>query len=233
MKLKIVFIVLSLFNFSNLVYAETLGLNKSSINILCIGDSITQGGGNYKEEYTFRLPLYRLLINNGLNVDFIGTRKNGLNPSFEWPNDFDPDHEGYYGATTNAVRDALKINLSNLPVPDIAIIDLGSNDENKNSDLTVIPALEDIIHQLRTRNPEIKIILIQIPGMYSNFRMHFFVWRMKNSLSQDKSPIITIPLYLTWNTHNDTFDGEHPNIQGQNKIADSIYSELKPLLKAK
>jgi acyl-CoA thioesterase I len=202
------------------------------INIICIGDSITQGG-NINDEYTYRLPLFRLLKKKGSYVKFIGTRMNGLNETFRWPGDFDSHHEGFYGAPTDFVRQALTTDLPRLPAPDIAIIDLGSNDQGKDVETAVIKPLTDIISQLRAQNPQVKIILVQIPGIFQNFSMHFLTWRMAHKLSQPSSPITTIPLYFGWNTKSDTFDGAHPNIKGQNKMATAIFSELEPFLKIK
>ena len=207
--------------------------NHSSIKIICIGDSITQGGNANDEEFTYRLPLYRLLKQKGFNVDFIGTRNHGLNGAFHWPSDFDPDHEGFYGASTDEVRRSLKADLPKLPAPDIAIIDLGSNDQGEDVEKAVINPRTDIIFLLRARNPQVKILIIQIPGMFKNFGMHFWTWRMAQELSQQESPIITIPMYLGWDTKDDTFEGVHPNIKGQYKMAAAIFSELEPLIQTK
>jgi lysophospholipase L1-like esterase len=206
--------------------------HSSPVKIICIGDSITQGGNN-KDEYTYRLPLYRLLKQKGVNAIFVGAHTEGLNAAFHWPGDFDAHHESFYGATTDFVRQALIADLPKLPAADIAIIDLGSNDHGKDIEKEVINPLTDIISQLRAQNPQVKILIIQIPGIYQNLGMHVSTWRMARRLSQPRSPIRTVPLYLAWNTKDDTIDGEHPNIKGQNKMAAAIYSELEPLLQAK
>jgi lysophospholipase L1-like esterase len=206
----------------------------SPVKIICIGDSITQGGNlNREDEYTYRLPLYRLIKKRGFNVDFIGVRKHGVDETFRWPSDFDADHEGFYGATTDEVRHALKIDLLELPPPDIALIHLGSNDVGNDVETAVINPLTDIIFQLRVRNPKVNIIIMQIPGMFTNLYMHFQIWRMVRELNQSISPISTIPLYWGWDTDNDTFDGAHPNIRGQEKIAVAIFSKLEPFLAMK
>jgi len=224
------FIVSLLYGLPSLVNVQVPA--QSPTKIICIGDSITQGGSiNREEEYTYRLPLYRLIKQRGFNVDFIGVRKHGLDESFRWPSDFDPDHEGFYGATTDEIRDGLKTDLEKLPPPDIALIHVGSNDQGKDVKTAVINPLIDIILQLRKQNPEIKIIIMQIPGMFSNFNMHFQIWRMSRNLNQSISPISTIPLYWGWDSKDDTFDGAHPNVKGQKKMADAIFSELEPYLK--
>jgi lysophospholipase L1-like esterase len=202
------------------------------IKIICIGDSITQGG-NIQGEYSYRLSLFRLLKQKGFNVSFIGTRTEGLNKSFHWPGDFDSHHEGFYGAQTDFVRHALMADLPKLPAPDIALIDLGSNDPVTDVENAMINPLTDIVSQLRAKNPQVKIFIVQIPGIFVNFTKHYWTWRMAHKLSQPRSPITTIPLYFGWDTKGDTFDGAHPNIKGQNKMAIEIFSALEPILQAK
>jgi hypothetical protein len=59
----------------------------------------------------------------------------GLNPDAKWPDKngaaFDLDHEGHYGWKTAAVRDNLaKWSESWGAAPDIALIHLGTNDQD-------------------------------------------------------------------------------------------------------
>ena len=232
MRLPAEILALVFCGFMLLANAGAQDSNPSPLKIICIGDSITQGG-NIQGEYTYRLPLYRLLKQKGITAAFIGTHNDGLDKNFRWPSDFDSHHEGFYGATTDFVRYALKADLPKLPAPDIALIDLGSNDHGKDVETAVIRPLTDIISQLRAKNPEVKIFIVQIPGVFQNLGMHFRTWRMAHEFSQPKSPITTIPLYLSWNTREDTFDGEHPNIVGQNKMAIAIFSKLEPALEVR
>ena len=66
------------------------------VRIICIGDSITQGGRRDRDEFTYRWPLFNLLASHGLKFDFIGTRTAGLQPEATWPDSpigfpFDPE----------------------------------------------------------------------------------------------------------------------------------------------
>ena len=67
------------------------------IRIMLIGDSITQGG---QDENAYRKPLYLALIGSPryCNVDFIGTLEHG-------DEDFDRDHDGYWGWRTDSIID--------------------------------------------------------------------------------------------------------------------------------
>jgi hypothetical protein len=53
--------------------------------IMCVGDSITQGGQKSREEYTYRLPLQKLLHEAKISFDFTGSRKAGLDSRAVWP----------------------------------------------------------------------------------------------------------------------------------------------------
>ena len=82
-----------------------VSVSAEPMRVLCIGDSITQGGRKDRAELTYRLPLQQML--KALRpVDFIGTQRAGLD-GFPWPVTFDPDHESYYGETTEQVRERL------------------------------------------------------------------------------------------------------------------------------
>jgi lysophospholipase L1-like esterase len=51
-----------------------------------------------------------------------------------------------------------------------------------------------------------------------------------------KSPVRTVHHYQSWKKNpelagSDTFDGLHPNLQGQNKMAAQWFKAMKPFLK--
>lgn len=81
-----------------IVTSTSTAEEKKLLSILCIGDSITQGG-HLNDKYTYRLPSQNKLNNHPtIKANFIGTQHKGLDDDFQWPSNFDPDHEGYYGA---------------------------------------------------------------------------------------------------------------------------------------
>jgi lysophospholipase L1-like esterase len=177
--------------------------------VICIGDSITQGGAR-PQDYSYRLPLQTLL-----KADFIGTQHTGLDPSVRWPDGFDPDHEGYYGATTAQVRQRLQQSLPKLPPPDIALVYLGTNDRLGE---TVGP-LEDIIGQLRAKNPKVRVYvgLLAIDG-WRGLITRMLVRRMTARLH-----VVAVPPAFG---KADTFDGVHPNPCGQAKMARAWYAAI-------
>lgn len=202
------------------------------VRIICIGDSITQGGVADRPERTYRLPLYYLLKAEGVDVDFIGSRHAGVQPAAGWPADFDPDHEGYYGAKTASVRDALRASMPALPAADFALINLGTNDAGTDPTVTVTPPLEDIVAMLRERNPRVKIYLAEIPIAWRDWRFRREAWLLARRLGTEASPVVTVDLHTGWFARADTFDGVHPNPEGQLKMARRWLAHIRPALPA-
>ncbi len=211
------------------------------IRIVPIGDSVTQGGRVDRQEYTYRYPLYFMLRDAGYAVDFIGSRTSGLQPGAVWPDKdgvpFDLDHEGYYGATSAEVRDELKTVIANYKeAPDIALVQLGSNDVDAyDFEKTAIAPIIDIIAMLRDRNPN---VIIFVGHLLENGRLARATRRLYERLarrsSTSASPVITVYLFDQWKERpgpgSDTFDWAHPNPQGQQKMADKWYAAMKPYL---
>jgi len=211
------------------------------LRVLCIGDSITQGGKRDRDEFTYRHPLFAMLTEAGVEFDFIGTRDKGLQPDAKWPDvagvPFDPDHEGYYGAKTAAVLDKLRRNLPELPPPDIALIHLGTNDQNAaNHDQAIVEPLTAMIGLLRERNPEVVVLVGHLNfkgGAAAKIRPK--VEAMAERLDTEASPVRTVHHYRDFNAdpkhpETDTFDWAHPNPQGQRKMAAAWFEAMKPHL---
>lgn len=211
------------------------------IRILCIGDSITQGGRADRDEFTYRWPLFGMLKDAGVNFDFIGSRQNGLEEGAKWPDGkgtpFDPDHEGYYGAKTAFVRDKIREVLPGLPPPDIALIHLGSNDQNaKDHTAEVVKPLADIIGPLRAKNPKVVILVGHLNlNDGAALKIRPLVEQMEAKLKTKESPVITVHHYKGWiekpeAANADTFDWVHPNPKGQRKMAQAWFDAMKPFL---
>jgi len=212
-------------------------LSAEPLKVLCIGDSITQGG-NKPEEYTYRLPLQRKLIEAGIAYDFIGSRTQGLSASAIWPDadakhPFDADHEGYYGQKTAFVVTKVKNALPKLDTPDVVLVHLGTNDQKTtDAPAEIIAPLEDLIRELRARNPKVKVFIGQLAfngGASVKFRPLFS--EMAERLSTAESPVVAIDHYKGWIENpglpnTDTFDWAHPNLQGQEKMAAKWFAAM-------
>lgn len=221
-----VFLLLSLQIFFSAAFAKNACLDKQ-LKIVAIGDSITQGGGN-PNEYTYRLPLLKMLKDAGYDVDFIGTQHSGRDESFKWPADFDNEHEGFYGHSTASVAQILKTDLIKLPPPDFALIHLGVGG-SFNVIKSVVMPMRSIISQLRKRNPEVHILISQIH--LNGFRVKYIRLHLKLLAKYEStatSPVITVPDYEGW-TDSDTLDGMHPSLSGQEKMAKAWFKNINLL----
>jgi acyl-CoA thioesterase I len=209
------------------------------LRILPLGDSITQGGKSGRDEYTYRLPLARLLKEAGISFDFIGSHRRGLNEDFSWPEGFDGDHEGHYGWKTAAVRDHLPEWMERWNgVPDLVLLHLGFNDQDPEGsyEVTIAEPMRDIIRLLRQANPDV-VVLVGHLGLNDGegLRIRPVVEAMAVSMHTPKSPVVTVPHYDGWVENpalpgTDTFDWAHPNPQGQQKMADNWFRSMQPFL---
>lgn len=213
-----------------------------TINIVPIGDSITQGGRADRAEYTYRYPLFYKLKAAGYDVNFIGSLRSGLSGDAKWPSKngvaFDRDHEGHYGWKTAAVRDKLaEWSAAWGAAPDIALIHLGSNDQgSKDFNADIVQPLRDMVKILRTKNPRVAVLIghLNFNGG-SALMIRPLVEAMAKEISTKESPVITVATYEGWienpdQAGSDTFDWAHPNEQGQAKMADKWFAAMKPLL---
>lgn len=213
------------------------------LKILCIGDSITQGNGyNFKEEFTYRLPLQQKLTEAGIDYDFIGSQTKGLHPGKTWPDvapgkPFDPGHEGYYGKKTAFVVGKVKEVLPTLPAPDVVLIDLGTNDqESKDLTADIVTPLEDLVKELRTKNPSVKIFLGQLALNYNSsgkrpVDISARLAELATHLNTADSPVVAVKHGKGWlenpgDPATDTYDWVHPNPQGQEKMATKWFNAM-------
>lgn len=212
------------------------------IRILPLGDSITQGGRRDRPEYTYRYPLYYMLLDAGYRVDFIGSQAAGLHADAVWPARngvaFDPDHEGHYGWKTAEIRDCIAEWIAAYPAPpDIALIHLGSNDlDAGNNYSTIVRPLMDIIETLRRANPKIVVL---VGHLNDNGATPWLIRQMVEGMAwwmdTEESPVETVDHYDGWVADPDapgahTFDHAHPNERGQARMAEAWFAKLKPYL---
>lgn len=201
--------------------------------ILPLGDSITQGDATH---VSYRYWLWEALRDAGRGVDFVGsqTENFGGTPSFPDPA-FDRDHEGHAGFRADQVRDLLPRAIEGRFVG-IALVHLGTNDtlQRQSVDATV-KEIGQVIDRLRAQNPYVAILLAQvIPASYAhgerlvqlNERLPSLV-RVKH---RAQSPVLLVDQASGFDVEADTYDGVHPNEQGEKKMAARWARALEPLL---
>lgn len=214
------------------------------IRIVCIGDSITQGGRREREEYTYRWPLFQMLVDAGARFDFIGSLQGGLHPEAKWPAEykgvpFDPDHEGVYGIRTLKAMERLPGAMVRWSAaPDIALIHLGTNDQGAaDVEQEVKAPLRRIVELLREKNPRVKVLLghLMLNDSPGAFRIMAAVSELRKELDTPESPVRLVHHYQGWvedpnREDSDTFDWVHPNPRGQRKMAEKWFVAMQPWL---
>jgi lysophospholipase L1-like esterase len=215
-----------------------------AVRILVVGDSITQGGKRNREEYTYRLPLQRLLQARGVAFDFLGTRSAGLHEDATWPEiapgvPFDPDHAGYYGRKTAYVCGQVMAALPSMPVvPNVVLVHLGTNDQNSADPAAEVAApLRELVVALRARNPRVAVLLghLNFNDSKGANAIRPLVEALASELDTPESPVLTVHHYRGWNEKprqpaSDTFDWAHPNPVGQEKMAHAWLEAMGPAL---
>lgn len=226
----------------SLTLSTTLAAFAKTINIVPIGDSITQGGRSDRAEYSYRYPLFYKLKNAKYDVDFLGSMNQGLNADFKWPAKngvaFDVDHEGHYGWKTAAVRDNLaEWSKKWRGVPDIALIHLGTNDQDsKDFNADIIAPMKDMIKLLRAKNPRVVVLFAHLDFNGGNaLKIRPLVEAMAKEMNTKKSPVRTVAMYEGWvenpeAANSDTFDWAHPNLRGQEKMASKWFAAMQTFL---
>lgn len=212
------------------------------LRIIAIGDSITQGGVRGRPEYTYRLPLQRILHERGIAFEFVGARKQGVHRSASWPEvapgvPFDAKHHGFYGGKTMEVARELREVLPQLDAPDVALIHLGTNDQSSNDlQTSLLNPLQDIIELLRGKNPEVIILVAHLNlNQGPALKIRPLVEEMVASEHTRQSPVRAVHMYRGWNENpnhpqTDTFDWLHPNPRGQEKMAKAWMGVLEELM---
>lgn len=205
---------------------------KEPIKIIPIGDSITQGGHRGVKEYTYRWPLARMLADEGVCFEFIGSHRNGMDADARWPAEWNDANEGYYGQRTAYVRDKLASSLRKLPAPDIALIHLGTNDASGSIGEDIVNPLRGIVRLLRISNPKVTVMIALIPSSFPrSLYLHFRIRRLVTELNTNNSAVVAVDHYTGWVPSDDTFDGVHPNLRGQRKMAEAWLQAMKPYLR--
>lgn len=133
------------------VATTTLG-NHTSWRIMPIGDSITVGqspGG-------YRLPLQTLLKHAGYRYDFVGSQT-----PLNQPSGFDPDHEGYSGAKSDAIDAAVTPHLGTHQAA-VYLVHVGTNDITAGEGGLLPARVRTLLDHLYAATPAARVLLARI-----------------------------------------------------------------------
>lgn len=209
--------------------AERVG--RTPVRLMPLGDSITQADA---EHDSYRRPLWQLLAAQGHSVDFVGSQsgnQGGGSPH----DDFDRDHEGHWGWRADEVLARIG-RWAEEARADVVLIHLGSNDVFQNqSPASTIDELGQIIDRLRAVNPAVRILLAQLipvadPGQHQRIeRLNPEIAHLAEGKTTASSPVLLVDQFKGFDVADDTYDGVHPDLSGEVKMAERWFSALEGL----
>jgi RHS repeat-associated protein len=219
-----------------------LTVTGSPIKIMPIGNSITQGNFNYPgmvDHKSYRYELWKKLIDEGVNFDYIGSQTTNYNGNPVFPDykgkTFDTDNEGHFGYRADELAAGLPAWLSGR-IPDIALVHAGVNDMVQDQSIpSTINDIKAIIAILRTANPSVKICLAQIVPS-GNAARNVNVASLNAAIKQDiysntvintkASPIILVDQFTDFDLANIEPDEIHVKEAGELFMAGQWYKGL-------
>ncbi len=239
-KLLIAFLAILLLNFSLGCHnndKNPISITNDGPKLLTLGDSRVEG--NRPEFESYRYELWKNIISNNKEVDFIGPlRDEASYPQF-MDMSFDFDHAGVGGFTTSDVLSTLNTALSS-GKPDIALLGIGGNDLLGGIAVsTAIENINQIIDGLQAENPDIIIFLEQIaPGrsnimnttntlLFNDFNAAIATVGANRTTSNSK--VIVVDMRPNW-SDDYMADDVHYNEAGAKVVADRYYAAMRSYL---
>jgi len=201
-----------------------------SLNILTLGDSRVEGARPSYESY--RYELWQNLVSNNWEFDLIGAfTDNATYPTF-MNLEFDRDHNGTIGITTQGILNTLPGQLASLDA-DVVLLGVGGNDLLGFASIAQIETnLNQIIDLLKADNNQVIIFIEQIAPLRSDLMSVTFtnifndfndmIVDVANAQNSSTSPVFVVDIMSNWS--DDYFaDTLHYNEAGAKEVADRYF----------
>lgn len=202
------------------------------VRIMPVGDSITQGDSDHN---TYRRPLWKSLEAKGYRVEFVGslrTNHRGAPPL----DDFDRDHEGHWGWRTDEVLDRIRGWVA-ASQPDVLLVHLGSNDVFQGESIdSTLAELSEMIDAVRESRPRATFLLAQIIPTATGRanatirELNSRIPEIAASRSTPDSRVIVVDHFTGFDAARQTYDGVHPNPDGEIHLSDRWLEVLEEIL---
>ncbi|MEU6717032.1 GDSL-type esterase/lipase family protein [Nonomuraea sp. NPDC046802] len=213
------------------------------VSLMIVGDSISHGSSG---DWTWRYRLYQHLRAHGVNLDFVGP-KNDLDAittsevgdgdrTYADP-DFDTDHDAQWGRPYCLEMNEIAAKVA-AHRPDYLLVLLGINDLfwYDHSPEQNEANLRTFITAARSGNPALRLVLGTLLDTHKasvdpvfNARVSEFNRRLITTscdLHTPESPIVIAATHAEFVASAHTWDGTHPNAQGELRIAAAFADTL-------
>ena len=210
----------------------------------CIISSCKKDRGQENDSYeSYRYELWKNLVDNNYNFDFVGTQKDYGTYEEYLGEEFDNDHEGAGGYESEDVLHDIDEILAAIPSPDVVLLSIGGNDllDGGNPPSEPIANIVELVEKLQNHNSNITIFLEEIAPANSETmtsslttnlnEFNSQIASISNTLTTNSSKVIA--LYMNTN-FNESYlaDDVHYNEAGAKFVADiyfgGIQSEYTP-----
>lgn len=210
------------------------------LQILLLGDSITASEAGRR---SFRYYLWRRLVDEKFNFDFVGTQHLNDGGLGYWPRhnglEFDPDHEAHVEWRIDHIvngKDNADWSLETWLegyTPDIAVVMLGTHDalQEKKTEWSE-REMRRVLELLRVDNERVAILLVTPPP--SRHRHAEYLKPLSQAYADlaaaentVNSPVRLVDIYNTLDPEQHlAYDGVQPNDAGERLIAGAVASAL-------
>lgn len=215
--------------------------NNSKNQILPIRDSRIDGNRPSYESY--RYELWKLLVDTGLEFDFVGPYNDddhfATYPDYK-NREFDDDHAGVGGFQSENVLGTIDRIFDAAPDPDIILLGIGGNDLLDNDEVSgIIDNINEIIDQIQLSTEDVVIIIEQIAPGRSDIFTPLLEQRFADfneailGVAQDQTttstPVIVVNMSEGW---NDSYmaDQVHYNELGAVLVAERYFNAFQQFL---
>ncbi|HEX8426000.1 GDSL-type esterase/lipase family protein [Hymenobacter sp.] len=195
------------------------------------GDSVTQGAAQHN---SYRRPLWIKLQNGGYYVDFVGSQSSNYGGPPQ-NTDFDLTHEGHWGWRADELLQSVN-GWASTYHPDIVLLHVGTNDILQGQSVgSTVGEISQIIDQLRAINPNVKLLLAKLISTTRSENntisaLSDALVGLAGQKNTTQSSVTIVDQNANFNAQADTYDGVHPNENGEEKMASAWYQALQPLL---
>lgn len=203
-------------------HAAALSPVPARVRILPLGDSLTYGIGS-STRTGYRTDLLTRLTAAGVDVDYVGSRRNGRGP--------DLDHEGHPGWRIDEISARIDTWLVDSR-PDVVLLDIGTNDYVQEYDTdTTAARLSDLLDRILRSSPTVRVVVAKllVPIGPERARGIAAFNAAMPAVVAGKGSRVTLA-DMSRISHRNTVEGLHPNDRGYRQMAYQWYRALRPVL---